>query len=394
MLKNDILFVGVGQCGGNVTRELEKLGFNAYYINSSLEDLDTIETDISNKYHIPKTKGMAKDREFALEVLGTNDNLPNITNSVYENFSNCKIVYFVGSLGGGTGGTMSGIIAHDYAEAFPEKVVNIITVLPSSNEDMLIQANSIQSLKQIVTSYEDGYITNVMILDNDKKDNKNEIMKMNYEFALLMDSLISFDNINTIGNLDSEEMERILTCRGFMSAIEFNDEGFDTGLSNATDRSIFADWVKSSSIQGYILNKDQDTDTNKQLINEVFGIPKTTYYSVWDNINNIIFSLSEKFNENIMSKLKKRYLEITEKRSKIEKEAQEQIQSDTDDNIEVDFSLVDMGSARRTRRAPRNSIRNEIATTTATSTSTTTRRRTSRSRQGVSSALESVRSMK
>lgn len=394
MLKNDILFVGVGQCGGNITRELEKLGFNAYYINSSLEDLDTIETDISNKYHIPKTKGMAKDREFALEVLGTNDNLPNITNSVYENFSNCKIVYFVGSLGGGTGGTMSGIIAHDYADAFPEKVVNIITVLPSSNEDMLIQANSIQSLKQIVTSYEDGYITNVMILDNDKKDNKNEIMKMNYEFALLMDSLISFDNINTIGNLDSEEMERILTCRGFMSAIEFNDEGFDTGLSNATDKTIFADWVKSSSIQGYILNKDQDTDTNKQLINEVFGIPKTTYYSVWDNINNIIFSLSEKFNENISSKLKKRYLEITQKRSQIEKEAQEQIQSDTDDNIEVDFSLVDMGSARRTRRTPRSSIRNEIATTTATSTSTTTRRRTSRSRQGVSSALESVRSMK
>lgn len=396
MLKNDILFVGVGQCGGNITKELEKLGFNAYYINSSLEDLETIETDVSNKYHIPKTKGMAKDREYALEVLGTNDNLANITNSVYENFSNCKIVYFVGSLGGGTGGTMSGIIAHDYADAFPEKVVNVVTVLPFSNEDMLIQANSIKSLEQIINSYNDGYITNVIILDNDKKDNKNAIMKMNYEFAQLMDSLISFDSISTVGNLDAEEMERILTCRGFMSAIEFNDESFDTGLTNATDRSIFADWVKSSSIQGYILNSEQDNETNKQLINEVFGIPKTTYYSVWDNINNIIFSLSEKFNENILSKLKKRYLEITEKRSQIEKEAQEQIQNDNNDNIEVDFSLVDMGSARRTRRTPRNSMRNEIATTTATSTPTTTtrRRRTSRNGQGVSSALDSLRTMK
>lgn len=117
MLKNDILFVGVGQCGGNITQELEKLNFNSYYVNSSLEDLDTIDTDISNKYHIPKTKGMAKDRQYALEVLGSNDNLPNITNKIYENFSNCRIVYFVLSLGGGTGGTMGGILAHDYAGA-------------------------------------------------------------------------------------------------------------------------------------------------------------------------------------------------------------------------------------------------------------------------------------
>lgn len=393
MLKNDILFVGVGQCGGNITQELEKLNFNSYYINSSLEDLDTIVTDISNKYHIPKTKGMAKDREYALEVLGSNDNLPNITNKIYENFSNCKIVYFVLSLGGGTGGTMGGILAHDYAEAFPEKIVNVIAVLPSSNEDMLIQANAVKSLNQIIQSYKDGYITNVQILDNDKKDNKEQILKMNSEFAHLMNSLISFDNISKIGNLDSEEMERILTCRGFMSAIQFKEESFDVGLTNANERSIYADWLKSSSIQGYVLNQYQDNDTNKQLINEVFGIPKTTYYSTWDNENNIIFSLSDNFNDNIITKLKRTFSELANKRAKIEQEAQDQINNNENNALDVDFSVVDMSITRRTPRTPRTSVRSEIATT-APSSEPPMQRRTSRRREGVSSALNSLRSMK
>lgn len=392
MLKNDILFVGVGQCGGNIVQELERLNFNAYYVNSSLEDLDTIETDISNKYHIPKTKGMAKDRDTALEVLGTNDNLPNITNKIYENFSNCKIVYFVASLGGGTGGTMSGIMAHDYADAFPEKIVNVITVLPSSNEDMLIQANAIKSLQQIIQSYQDGYITNIQILDNDKKDGKEQIMRMNGEFAHLMNSLISFDSISKNGNLDLEEMERILTCRGFMTAIQFNDESFDIGLTNVTEKTIYADWLKSSSIQGYILNQQQDNDTNKQLINEVFGIPKTTYYSVWDNVNNIILSLCDNFNENIISKLKKTFNSLVSKRSQIEKEAQEQINADENESLEVDFSVVDMGTTRRARRTPRSSVRNEVAPTT--SSTPTMKRRTSRNRQGVLNTLDSIRNMK
>lgn len=393
MLKNEILFVGVGQCGGNIVQELEKLNFNCFYINSSLEDLDTIDTDISNKYHIPKTKGMAKDRAYALEVLDSNGNLGNMTDKIYENFSNCKIVYFVGSLGGGTGGTMSGILAHDYADAFPEKTVNVITVLPSSNEDMLIQANAIQSLNQIISSYQDGYIRNVQILDNDKKDNKEQIMKMNGEFAHLMNSLVSFDNISKVGNLDAEEMERILTCRGFMSAIEFDDDSFDVGLNNAHEKSMYADWLKSSSVQGYILNHHQDNDTTKQLINEVFGIPKTTYYSIWDNMNNIIFSLSEKFNENIITKLKKRFQDLVNKRSRLEQEANDQLKSE-DENIEVDFSIVDMQTSRRTSRTPRSSMRNEVATTSSSSQSTTMRRRTSRNRQGVSSALSSLRNMK
>ena len=394
MLKNDILFVGVGQCGGNITQELEKLNFNSYYVNSSLEDLDTIDTDISNKYHIPKTKGMAKDRQYALEVLGSNDNLPNITNKIYENFSNCRIVYFVLSLGGGTGGTMGGILAHDYAEAFPEKIVNVIAVLPSSNEDMLIQANAVKSLEQIINSYNDGYITNVQILDNDKKDNKEQILKMNSEFDQLMNRLISFDNISKIGNLDSEEMERILTCRGFMSAIQFKDDSFDVGLNNANEKSIYADWLKSSSIQGYVLNQDQDNDTNKQLINEVFGIPKTTYYSTWDNDNNIIFSLSDNFNENITEKLKRTFSELANKRARIEQEAKAQMNIDGNEFIDVDFSVVDMSVTRRTHRNPRNSVRSEVATTSPTSSGSPMQRRTSRRRQGASSALDTLRSMK
>ena len=110
-------------------------------------------------------------------------------------------------------------------------------------------------------------------------------------------------------------------------------------------------------------------------------------------MNNIIFSLSEKFNENIITKLKKRFQDLVNKRSRLEQEANDQLKSE-DENIEVDFSIVDMQTSRRTPRTPRSSMRNEVATTSSSSQSTTMRRRTSRNRQGVSSALSSLRNMK
>lgn len=383
MLKDDMLFVGVGQCGGNIVQELEKLNFNCFYINTSLEDLDTINTDQDNKYHIPRSKGMAKDREYAISVLSSNDNLQIVTNKVYERYSNCKIVYYVASSGGGTGGTMSGIMAEDYAEAFPEKVVNVVAVLPSSNEDMLVQANAIKSLEQINNSYKNGFISNVHLLDNDKKDNK---MQINHEFAHLMNSLVSFDNISKAGNLDAEEMERILTCQGYISAIQFKEDNFDVGLNNAYEKSIYADWLKSSSIQGYILNKNQNNDTNKQLINEVFGIPTTCYSTIWDNENNIIFSLCNKFNESILSKLKRTYKEIADKRARLEREAEQQSKAEADVAIDVDFSEINLRPNKRSQRT-------RPQQTSDNSTSQSTTRRTSRRREGVSNTLDRLRNL-
>ena len=51
-MKNKIAFVAVGQAGGNIGQLFEQKGYNVLYINTSQEDLDTLEK-AKFKYHIP-----------------------------------------------------------------------------------------------------------------------------------------------------------------------------------------------------------------------------------------------------------------------------------------------------------------------------------------------------
>ena len=49
-MKNKIAFVAVGQAGGNIGQLFEDRGFNVLYINTSQEDLDTLEHGVENSY--------------------------------------------------------------------------------------------------------------------------------------------------------------------------------------------------------------------------------------------------------------------------------------------------------------------------------------------------------
>ena len=42
-MKKKISFVAVGQAGGNIGQLFEEKGFAVLYVNTSLEDLDTLE---------------------------------------------------------------------------------------------------------------------------------------------------------------------------------------------------------------------------------------------------------------------------------------------------------------------------------------------------------------
>ena len=50
-MKNKIAFIAVGQAGGNIGQLFERRGYTVLYINTSQEDLDTLEK-AKFKYHI------------------------------------------------------------------------------------------------------------------------------------------------------------------------------------------------------------------------------------------------------------------------------------------------------------------------------------------------------
>lgn len=332
MLKERVVFCGIGQGGGNIVRELEIRGCQCYYVNSSLDDLDTIDTDYNMKYHISKTKGMAKDIELAKEVIESDENDDKIVESLYKQYANASIYFFVYTAAGGTGGGMGNSIARRMKERFPDKTVNAISVKPHREEDMVMQYNANVCLEGIKKLLEDDYVTNIQILDNNKRD-YNKKTSINKEYAELMDVILSYTSITTEGNLDEEELERLFKVKGVTVISKLNNQDFLDELNDADDKSIFADHLKNPEVHGLILNAEQDTSINRNLIREVYGVAKLTHDTTWEGNSNIIISTGTSFNRGILTELKKNYNELKLKKEQIEKDSLE-----NSEDIEVDFS--------------------------------------------------------
>lgn len=343
MIKESCVFIGVGQGGCNIVQEFEQDGCNAFYVNTSLEDLDTIDTSIKNKYHIEGLKGMAKDRQYALEVITDENNIADtICRAIYERYANAKIYYFVFTSSGGTGGTMGGILAEAFGEIYGEedKFANVITVLPRDIEDLGMQYNARESLNQIKEAMKNGNITNVQILDNNSREDK---MKVNKDFAITFSRLLNFENINAEGNFDESEIEVALTAPGIYTMIEFEDDDFGNGLANAVDKSVYAKSLKNPSVNGMILNKKYNNDLSLQLIREEFGVPKFTHSSIWNDETNIILASGMSFNENLLNHLASNYNTLLQKKKEIEESIKEQLQ----ETIELESDLMNSFNRRK-----------------------------------------------
>ncbi len=340
MLIDKIAIIGVGQCGSNLTMELENLGFNSFYVNTSLEDLDTINTDRDNKFHI-KGKGMAKDRSLAMECIISDNNAENIADAIHNRYAMADILYICYSLSGGTGGTMGNVIAEVTSDLYQDKVVNVVAVLPKSSEDIGLQANAIESLKHLKTLQESGAIAQVHLLDNNSRE---DIFSINKDFAICLDRFVSFNEITKMGNLDEEERERLLIESGMAVILEFSDDDFANGLAQVSTNSIYSEWLKDPKLHGLILNKKQNKDINKELIKEVIGMPNYTHQSSWDEDSNVLFSVGMSFNDNILIKMKKDAQEMLDKKKELEEKSKKEKMED------VDFNASDIIKSTSKRR--------------------------------------------
>lgn len=335
MLKDVSSFISVGQAGGNIVNEFEKLDNQCFYINSSLDDLDTLDTDEENKYCIENTKGMAKDVEYAKQIITSNDNDFKIAEKVYKRNPNAHIYFFVFSLSGGTA-HMAPYIMVKFKEYFPNKIVNAIAIKPHEDEDMLMHYNAKKSLENIKKCMDNGVITNLQVLDNNSKE-FGEKMELNKEFVKLFDEILTFDNINCEGNLDEEEFERLFSTTGATVIHKLDNGDLANNLERFEDETIYSTFIKNPSTHGLIINKKQNNSVNRSIIKDVFGIPAVTHDTIWDKDYNIIVSTGMSFNEGLINESAKYYNDILIKK----KEAESKIyENNTVETIELDNSIL------------------------------------------------------
>lgn len=202
-MKDRVSFVAVGQAGGNIGRLFEERGFSVLYINTSQEDLDTLEK-AKFKYHIPDGEGCNKDRHKAKQLIM--DDFDNIASEI-EAKVRADLTFVIFASGGGTGSGAGPMLMDLLIDE--GKNIGAVTIIPAPEESVKSHINSYECFSELT---EIAGTAACFIIDNQRGDR----FQMNNAFA---DAFTAFLEIpqkhkSIRGNIDRAEILETLKAHG------------------------------------------------------------------------------------------------------------------------------------------------------------------------------------
>ena len=207
-MREDILFIGIGQCGSNIAYEMKQKGFQTFYINSTNDDVDLLDIPDNLKYHIPGATGCGRNREKALNY--TKEHFENIDNIINTKFPMFKHIFICFSTGGGTGSGISPVLLSILSKKYPHKNLGYVAVLPHSGESVDVKTNALQCYSQLQKLEE---VNNNYFLDNNS--NITDYIQINKIFAQQFDRFVNITKNKSVkGNIDDDELEKLLKTKG------------------------------------------------------------------------------------------------------------------------------------------------------------------------------------
>ena len=242
--------LALGQCGGNIGKEFEDLGYTTVYVNTSKEDLSTIKG--THKIHIPGADGVAKDRKKVLQLASEHigDIVEKITTLLPQKYIVCTF-----STSGGTGSGLSVPLMAYLAQI--GRVCIPAMVLPN---------DAIESAKACENAYnacvEVMGIKNLgatFLLDNAKYDK----FAINSRFTRELDSFICLKNVSMYGNIDKAERKQVLSCPG-ISVIGKSSKAKSTApeIIESLHNGIYTEITSKSAYYLAISTSNKSLDTN------------------------------------------------------------------------------------------------------------------------------------
>lgn len=202
-------FVGLGQMGGNVAKSIHVKGYPIMAANTAQSDLDGLDIPEDCKYHILGGYGSSKERKKAKQLLAENDceNFDLLINEIEERFKECKVVFLIGSSGGGSGSAILPAVKKRL-QAETDKIICTITCTPDDNASMKECMNCYEFFQELET-IEGGGAT--FIIDNNR--NKEKLV-LNEQFACYIDAFLNCETTSTRGVVDRAEIENVLSQKG------------------------------------------------------------------------------------------------------------------------------------------------------------------------------------
>lgn len=274
MFKNSILNISFGQGAGNIGQLMEQQGILNLAINTSKQDLDTL--NVKHKYLVKNGQGCGKDRSKSKKlVINDFENILSVINNILDSTA-IKHIFVGFTMGGGSGSGGGPMLAKLIANEYSDINVCVYAVIPSKSEPFKAQYNACECYRELIKIENLG---TMFFLDNNKHENKFIINR--YFVDDLMEFLkIPDEDKSSKGNIDIEEMNTILSCN-LMINISITDEN-----NHQINPSILVDIERDGFVK-YIALSNAKQNLLKDIQASV-GYPLDAFYTFNNRKINVI----------------------------------------------------------------------------------------------------------
>ena len=242
--------LALGQCGGNIGKEFEDLGYTTVYVNTSKEDLATIKG--THKIHIPGADGVAKDRKKVLQLASEHigDIVEKITTLLPQKYIICTF-----SASGGTGSGLS-VPLMAYLAQIGRVCIPAIVLPHTEQESAKASENSYNACVEVIGIKNLGA---TFLLDNSKYDK----FAINSRFVRELDAFICLKNVSMYGNIDKAERKQVLSCPG-VAIIGKSSKAKSTApeMVESLHNGIYAEIASKTAYYLAISTSNKSLDTN------------------------------------------------------------------------------------------------------------------------------------
>lgn len=286
MLKKDILWIAVGEAGGRIVNEILKKDkrYVGLFLNSNFNDLKDLE-NAKNVYTMANSSGTGKNRTKSKLLFSEN------RHSIYDEilkFHSAQVYHIVFSMGGGTGGGLVPSLIMGMKLMNIHKPINVTCVLPSYSDNKRYRKNAIECWNELTQL---DNINAIHLLDNSKRDNKEQINK---EYAEMFDVFMNMPKFDAAedSTVDAEEIGIIGLCKG--STVFYNlpkgEKNAKMGLAKAIQNSIFADLCEENEACQYLAITTKPNEYDQKDIENLFNVNEYSVNSFNDNHNLVVAS--------------------------------------------------------------------------------------------------------
>lgn len=312
MNRSDILITSLGGGGNKLADTMmnKDTRYQGLFINTSITDLqslDNCDANIKNYICISTQNGVGRDREVGKSYA------ENYAMTIIErimNYVQQDVVYFVSSLGGGSGSAILSVLLEKLEvlkeEGSFDKIINLICIIPDLKSSDVILQNSLNTWSEVLKKYR--CINSMIFIDNNVKidgitDVEEKEMAINERFANLFDSIFDIPD-NNGRRFDTGNLGNILKDRGCLYMYELpsgcNDmtEAFRYGEKNSVlakvfknDKNTFVDENGKSMLKcGYVGVSLADENYDKSTIEDNYMFRNEFYSGNNDEKNLVLVS--------------------------------------------------------------------------------------------------------